>query len=58
MTSVGIPMFLAGEEFGDVHDTDYNAVDPKQQDRMRFRFGCFRWCEGRAGFHPRQCSRR
>ncbi len=25
-------MFLAGEEFGDVHDTDYNATDPKQQD--------------------------
>ena len=30
LTSVGIPMFLAGDEFGDVHDTDYDAVDPKQ----------------------------
>ena len=37
MTSVGIPMFLAGEEFGDVHDTDYNAVDPKQQDPVQWR---------------------
>ena len=36
MTSVGIPMFLAGEEFGDVHDTDYNAVDPKQQDPVQW----------------------
>jgi 1,4-alpha-glucan branching enzyme len=37
MTSVGIPMFLAGEEFGDVHDTDYNAVDAKQQDPVQWR---------------------
>jgi 1,4-alpha-glucan branching enzyme len=36
MTSVGIPMFLAGEEFGDVHDTDYNAVDPKQQNPVQW----------------------
>jgi 1,4-alpha-glucan branching enzyme len=36
MTSVGMPMFLAGEEFGDVHDTDYNAVDPKQQDPVQW----------------------
>ncbi len=36
MTSVGVPMFLAGEEFGDVHDTDYNAVDPKQQDPVQW----------------------
>jgi 1,4-alpha-glucan branching enzyme len=36
LTSVGIPMFLAGEEFGDVHDTDYNAVNPKQQDPVRW----------------------
>jgi glycosidase len=35
-TSVGIPMFLAGEEFGDVHDTDYNATDPKQQDPIQW----------------------
>ena len=36
MTSVGMPMFLAGEEFGDVHDTDYNATDPKQQDPVQW----------------------
>jgi 1,4-alpha-glucan branching enzyme len=36
LTSVGIPMFLAGEEFGDVHDTDYNAVDSKQQDPVQW----------------------
>jgi 1,4-alpha-glucan branching enzyme len=36
MTSVGIPMFLAGEEFGDVHDLDFNAVDPKQQDPVQW----------------------
>jgi 1,4-alpha-glucan branching enzyme len=36
MTSVGIPMFLAGEEFGDVHDMDYNDVDSKQQDPVQW----------------------
>jgi 1,4-alpha-glucan branching enzyme len=36
MTSVGIPMFLSGEEFGDVHDTDYTAVNPKQQDPVQW----------------------
>ena len=38
MTTVGIPMFLAGEEFGDVHDTDYTAGDPnpKQQDPVQW----------------------
>jgi pullulanase/glycogen debranching enzyme len=36
MTSVGIPIFLAGEEFADVHDTDYNAVDSKQQDPVQW----------------------
>lgn len=36
VTSVGIPMFLAGEEFGDVHDMDYNATDPKQQDPVQW----------------------
>jgi 1,4-alpha-glucan branching enzyme len=41
MTSVGMPMFLAGEEFGDVHDTDYNAVDPKQQDPVQWQRAAF-----------------
>lgn len=36
MTSVGIPMFLAGEEFGDVHDVDYDADHPKQQDPVQW----------------------
>jgi 1,4-alpha-glucan branching enzyme len=41
MTSVGMPMFLAGEEFGDVHDMSYTDVNPKQQDPVQW---------GRAGF--------
>ena len=36
MTSVGMPMFLAGEEFGDVHDTDYIDVNAKQQDPVQW----------------------
>lgn len=36
MTSVGIPMFLAGEEFGDVHDGDYEDVNAKQQDPVQW----------------------
>ncbi len=36
MTSVGMPMFLAGEEFGDVHDMDYEGVNPKQQDPVQW----------------------
>ncbi|MGB9073225.1 MAG: alpha-amylase family glycosyl hydrolase [Terriglobales bacterium] len=32
LTSVGIPMFLAGEEFGDVHDLDYQIPDRKMSD--------------------------
>lgn len=36
MTSVGIPMFLAGEEFGDIHDSDPNAVDAKQQNPVQW----------------------
>ena len=36
MTSVGIPMFLAGEEFGDVHDLDTNNTDLKQQDPVQW----------------------
>src|SRR5260370_1204088 len=36
MTSVGMPMFLAGEEFGDVHDTDYVDVNAKQQDPVQW----------------------
>ena len=37
MTSVGIPMFLAGEEFGDVHDMSYSDVSPKQEDPVQWR---------------------
>jgi 1,4-alpha-glucan branching enzyme len=37
MTSVGIPMFLAGEEFGDVHDMSYTDVNPKQEDPVQWR---------------------
>jgi 1,4-alpha-glucan branching enzyme len=37
MTSVGIPMFLAGEEFGDVHDMSYTDVSPKQEDPVQWR---------------------
>jgi 1,4-alpha-glucan branching enzyme len=37
MTSVGMPMFLAGEEFGDVHDTDYSGVNSKQQDPVQWK---------------------
>jgi 1,4-alpha-glucan branching enzyme len=36
LTSVGIPMFLAGEEFGDVHDTSYSDVNSKQQDPVQW----------------------
>jgi len=36
MTSVGIPMFLAGEEFGDVHDMSYTDVNPKQEDPVQW----------------------
>jgi glycosidase len=36
MTSVGMPMFLAGEEFGDVHDTDFVDVNSKQQDPVQW----------------------
>jgi len=36
MTSVGMPMFLAGEEFGDVHDTGYIDVNAKQQDPVQW----------------------
>jgi 1,4-alpha-glucan branching enzyme len=42
MTSVGMPMFLAGEEFGDVHDTDYGDVNSKQQDPVQWNRALFR----------------
>ena len=32
MTSVGVPMFLAGEEFADVHDLDYGDYRLKMSD--------------------------
>lgn len=41
MTSVGIPMFLAGEEFGDVHDADYIGVNPKQEDPVQWNRAAF-----------------
>lgn len=37
LTSVGIPMFLAGEEFGDVHDMSYTDVNTKQEDPVQWR---------------------
>jgi 1,4-alpha-glucan branching enzyme len=37
LTSVGIPMFLAGEEFADIHDLDFAGVQSKQQDPVQFR---------------------
>ncbi len=36
LTSVGIPMFLAGEEFGDVHDLDNSNPAFKQSDPVDF----------------------
>jgi 1,4-alpha-glucan branching enzyme len=36
MTSVGMPMWLAGEEFGDVHDKEYKDENPKQQDPVQW----------------------
>jgi 1,4-alpha-glucan branching enzyme len=36
LTSVGIPIFLAGEEFADVHDLDYLDVNTKQQDPVQW----------------------
>jgi 1,4-alpha-glucan branching enzyme len=41
LTSVGIPMWLAGEEFGDAHDTDYSDVDAKQQDPVQWNRASF-----------------
>jgi 1,4-alpha-glucan branching enzyme len=42
MSSVGMPMWLAGEEFGDVHDTDYIDVNAKQQDPVQWNRAAFR----------------
>lgn len=36
LTSVGIPMFLAGEEFADVHDLEFSDPDLKQTDPVDF----------------------
>jgi 1,4-alpha-glucan branching enzyme len=36
MTSVGMPMFLAGEEFADIHDLDPFGVNPKQEDPVQW----------------------
>jgi Alpha amylase, catalytic domain len=35
-TSVSMPMWLAGEEFADIHDTDYNDTNAKQQDPVQW----------------------
>lgn len=37
MTAVGIPMFLAGEEFGDVHDLDHRDWRLKMSDPIDWR---------------------
>jgi 1,4-alpha-glucan branching enzyme len=36
LTSVGIPMFLAGEEFGDVHDLDYTDWQRQMEDPVHW----------------------
>ena len=36
LTSVGVPMWLAGEEFGDVHDMSFTDVNPKQEDPVQW----------------------
>lgn len=36
MTSVGMPMLLAGEEFGDVHDESASDVNQKQEDPVQW----------------------
>jgi 1,4-alpha-glucan branching enzyme len=36
MTSVGMPMFLAGEEFGDVHDISFTDINLKQEDPVQW----------------------
>lgn len=41
LTSVGMPMWLAGEEFGDVHDTSYLDVNAKQQDPVQWNRAAF-----------------
>ncbi len=41
LTSVAMPMWLAGEEFGDVHDTDYIDVNAKQQDPVQWNRAMF-----------------
>jgi glycosidase len=41
LTSVGIPMFLAGEEFADVHDLNHLDDEIKQQDPVQFRRAMF-----------------
>ncbi|HYA25033.1 MAG TPA: hypothetical protein VEF05_12780, partial [Terriglobales bacterium] len=42
LTSVGMPMWLAGEEFGDVHDTSYLDVNAKQQDPVQWNRAAYR----------------
>ncbi len=37
LTSVGVPMFLAGEELGDVHDLDYTDWQLKMEDPVDWR---------------------
>lgn len=42
LTSVGMPMWLAGEEFGDVHDISATDVNAKQQDPVQWNRAAFR----------------
>jgi 1,4-alpha-glucan branching enzyme len=48
-TSVGMPMWLAGEEFGDVHDTSYSDVNEKQQDPVQWNRAALRGNSGLKG---------
>jgi 1,4-alpha-glucan branching enzyme len=41
LTSAGIPMFLAGEEFADVHDMSFTDVNPKQEDPVQWQRAAF-----------------
>ena len=36
LTSVGVPMFLAGEEFGEIHDLDYDHWQRQMEDPIRW----------------------
>lgn len=50
MTAVGVPMFLAGEEFGDLHDTDHGDDRQKMSDPIN-------WERSRADGHAQLAAR-